>query len=72
MPIFSCKNCVPPKRHPGCHGTCPEYLGEKETYEFHMEEYRKQHNLSNAIYAQRGRAVQRAMKHRRKGKYYEQ
>lgn len=21
-----CKNCVPPKRSPGCHGKCPEYI----------------------------------------------
>ena len=72
MPILCCKDCVPPKRHPGCHGTCPEYLGEKEAYDVQMKEYRKEHNLSNAIYAQRGLAVRRAMKHRRKGRYCEQ
>ena len=21
-----CKECVPPKRFPGCHGVCPEYI----------------------------------------------
>ncbi|MEE1302461.1 MAG: hypothetical protein UHD64_06725 [Bacteroidales bacterium] len=25
-----CKDCVPPKRHPGCHDTCEEYAKEKE------------------------------------------
>ena len=24
-----CKNCVAPKRHPGCHATCPDYILEK-------------------------------------------
>lgn len=25
-----CKDCMPPKRYPGCHGHCEEYLGEKK------------------------------------------
>ena len=25
----SCKNCVAPKRHPGCHGDCPDYEKDK-------------------------------------------
>lgn len=25
-----CKYCFPPKRHLGCHSTCPEYLEEKK------------------------------------------
>ena len=25
MSIKCCKNCVAPKRHPGCHSTCQEY-----------------------------------------------
>lgn len=24
--INCCRECVPPKRHIGCHGTCPEYI----------------------------------------------
>lgn len=27
--IKCCKDCVAPKRHIGCHGTCKEYLDEK-------------------------------------------
>ena len=33
MPIKCCKDCVPPKRHPGCHSQCPDYLREKAEYE---------------------------------------
>ena len=29
MKIKCCKDCVAPKRHPGCHGVCPEYLYER-------------------------------------------
>ena len=30
MAIFSCKGCVPPKRHVGCHATCEDYIRESE------------------------------------------
>jgi hypothetical protein len=25
--------CVPPKRHPGCHAHCPEYIEERAEYD---------------------------------------
>lgn len=28
--IKCCKGCVAPKRYPGCHSNCPEYLMEKK------------------------------------------
>lgn len=31
--IHCCKDCVAPKRHPGCHATCKEYIEEKAKYE---------------------------------------
>lgn len=42
MAITCCKNCVPPQRHPGCHGTCKQYLKEKAEYE-KQKEYAKAH-----------------------------
>lgn len=30
--ISCCRNCVPPKRHIGCHSTCEKYLAEKAEY----------------------------------------
>lgn len=33
MKIKCCKDCVAPKRHPSCHGVCPEYLYEKALWE---------------------------------------
>lgn len=29
MKISCCRNCVPPKRKPGCHDHCEEYQREK-------------------------------------------
>lgn len=42
MAITCCKNCVHPQRHPGCHGTCEQYLKEKAEYE-KQKEYAKAH-----------------------------
>ena len=33
MAIYSCKGCVAPKRYPGCHAVCPEYLAQKEQHD---------------------------------------
>lgn len=33
MAIKCCKDCVPPTRHPGCHGTCEQYKAEKAKWE---------------------------------------
>lgn len=72
MPIYSCKGCVPPERHPGCHSTCPKYLEEKAKHDALKEKQRKEHDVAVSIMDQRGRAVRKAMQHRRKGKCCEQ
>lgn len=28
-----CQHCVPPERHPGCHGTCPYYAEAKARHD---------------------------------------
>ena len=28
-----CQKCVPPKRHPGCHGTCPDYAESRAKFD---------------------------------------
>lgn len=28
-----CQHCVPPKRYPGCHGTCPDYKKARTKYD---------------------------------------
>ena len=33
MAIKCCQYCVAPKRHPGCHGHCDEYIKEKATHD---------------------------------------
>ena len=37
-----CHRCKPPKRHPGCHAKCPEYLRAAEAWEKVREAARKE------------------------------
>lgn len=39
--IRCCQECVPPKRHVGCHGTCEEYIKERAELDESKEEERK-------------------------------
>lgn len=44
---LKCKNCKPPERHPGCHGTCQHYIEWKKKYEEINKKYRKQKYIEN-------------------------
>jgi len=46
MKIKCCKDCVAPKRHPGCHGVCPEYIHEKALWEEEKKAIREEHRYS--------------------------
>ena len=45
MGIKCCKGCVAPKRHPGCHSKCEQFLKEKEEYE-KEKEYIRNHPVA--------------------------
>ena len=68
MAIECCRGCVAPKRHPGCHGHCPEYIAERAEYEKRKAEYNKEQDISIAICRSRGEKVYKAMKDRRNKK----
>jgi hypothetical protein len=65
MAIKCCKDCVAPKRHLGCHGSCAEYIAEKAEYDRLKEIYEKDRKISNDIYASRSKKVNQAIKYRR-------
>ncbi len=69
MAIKCCYGCVPPKRNPGCHGHCPEYLSEKAEYDRLMAQDREKRDVGNAIYSNRSVKVNNAMRRRRNKKY---
>lgn len=71
MVIYSCRYCTQPKRHPGCHSDCPEYLADKAKHEAEKAEYDKQRHIGGDIYAQRSKRVYQAMKKQRKGGFHD-
>lgn len=64
--INCCKGCVPPKRNPHCHGTCPEYLAEKAAYEARRKEVDRKKFADYELNAQREKGVYIARKSRRR------
>lgn len=44
---FPCRNCVAPKRHPGCHSTCEEYITAKAENE-RLNDIRRRHQQEKA------------------------
>lgn len=62
MFIKCCRDCVAPKRYPGCHGNCQEYLDEKAEHERRKEEIDRKKKISNDIYNRRADRVAKALR----------
>ena len=63
--IKCCMDCVAPKRYPGCHDRCPEYLKEKAEYERLKAKADKIRRVDFSLYTQRSKAVRKALRHKR-------
>ena len=63
--ITCCYHCVAPKRHPGCHSTCPEYLKQRAEHDELKAVADKQKFISNGIRSQKTTAVIKALKGKR-------
>lgn len=63
--ITCCRNCVPPKRYPGCHDHCPEYLAQKAIHEAERVERFKKNEVNCGIYEQRSAAIAKVVDKRR-------
>ena len=63
--IQCCRNCVAPKRHPGCHGTCPDYLKERANYDELKAIEAKKAKVRIGCYQQRDEAVRKMLKGKR-------
>lgn len=62
MAIYSCMGCVAPKRHPGCHDSCPQYLEEKAKHDAEKEAEEKKKSIERGIDSQRAKAIYLAKK----------
>lgn len=57
-----CRHCVPPKRYPGCHDHCPDYIEERAEFDELKAIEEKKKAVRQSIYNQKSRAVTRALK----------
>lgn len=62
--ILCCKDCQ--KRHPACHGSCPEYLKEKAEHEAEREQRNREIYIQNQLYQQIETGVRKKQRHNRR------
>lgn len=60
--IYSCMGCVAPKRYPGCHAVCPEYLAQKEQHDKEKEIMRQKKLIEDGLNSQVILGVYKAQK----------
>lgn len=65
---FSCRDCVAPKRHPGCHGSCQAYMAEKAEYNRQKAIVDQRKEVEGGLLAQKLYGVNRAFKDQRRMK----
>ena len=68
MAVKCCYGCVAPKRYPGCHDHCPEYIAARAEHDRLKEIHDRERNTRSAIYRSRSEKVYRAMREREKRK----
>jgi hypothetical protein len=66
--IYCCKGCVAPKRYPGCHAVCPEYIAEKAKHDEEQAAIRKKKETQDGLNSMVFVGVEKARKARRKMK----
>ena len=57
-----CIECVAPKRHPACHGSCPEYIEKRAEYNRLKDKADRETRVKQSIYKQKSDGVNRALK----------
>lgn len=55
-----CHGCVQPKRKPGCHDHCPEYIEERAEYDRIKEAENRIKAVRHGIYMQKCEGIARA------------
>lgn len=67
MAIKCCKDCIPPKRYPGCHSKCPEYQAEKEVHDrLKAEEFKRSRTNGELL----GQKIERIIRNKRQQRPY--
>lgn len=63
-----CRWCVPPKRNPYCHGSCPEYAEARAKHDEDNAAVNQAKAVKGGLIAQALRGVNRAEKARKNSK----
>ena len=66
--IDCCRYCKAPKRHPGCHASCGEYIAERAEYDRLKAIHDRERAINVSIVQQRGDRIYKALKSRRNKK----
>lgn len=66
MAISCCRYCVAPKRHPGCHAHCPEYIAEKAEHDAEKAERDKRKRIEYNLDSQLAKSIYNSMRISRK------
>ena len=64
--IKCCDGCVPPKRNPYCHATCPDYKIEREKADADNAAEKKEMDLRSGLNSQKFEGIEKAMNAQRK------
>ena len=48
---YPCHGCAPPKRQPGCHGTCEEYIDRHRLDRERIEQNRQDTVIKQVMYS---------------------
>ena len=64
--IYSCKGCVAPKRFPGCHSSCPDYISEKAEHDRLKAIADQKRETESGLASQRFAGVNKAYKAQRR------
>ena len=70
MAIRCCYGCTAPKRYPGCHSHCPEYIAEKDKHDKEKAEADRKKHIEDGLTSQTFKGINKAYKAQRcmKGK----
>ena len=66
MAINCCRYCVAPKRHPGCHSRCSEYIAEKAKHDEEKAAVDKKKLIEQGLSSQYASGVLKSIKNKRK------
>lgn len=66
MAIHCCKGCVAPKRYPGCHAVCQEYIADKARHDEEQAAIRKIKETQDGLDSMMLAGVEKARKARRR------